>query len=44
MGKIDLGRVIMGGLLAGLVFNVLEAGASAFIYGADSRPGWRRSG
>ena len=34
MGKINYGRVLLGGLLAGLVFNVLEFGAS-FIYGAQ---------
>lgn len=31
MGKINWGRVILGGLLAGLVVNVFEAGSGIFL-------------
>jgi hypothetical protein len=35
MGKINLGRVILGGLLAGLVINISEFVLNTYVVGAD---------
>jgi hypothetical protein len=35
MGKVNLGRVILGGLLAGLVINISEFVLNTFVVGAD---------
>jgi hypothetical protein len=44
MSSVNTGKVIAGGLLAGLVFNVLDFVSNAFILAADFRANAQRLG
>lgn len=42
MGRINMGRVVVGGLLAGLLINVSEGILNGVLFAEENNARWRR--